>query len=81
MRPAEARRLAIEHRLSELAEAAAALTEEREPPFRVEGADPGEKLTHVLLAQRIRERIDAGEDPREAFRAVMASVRAVVANE
>ncbi len=41
----------------------------------------GDKLTHVLLAQRIQERIQKGEDPKDAFRAVMAEVRAVVSNE
>jgi hypothetical protein len=81
VKPAEARRLAIDHPLSDLREAAEVLGEEREPHFAVHGEDAGERLTHVLLAIRIREKIDAGEDPREAFRAVMASVRGVMTNE
>lgn len=81
MRPAEARRLATERTLGELAEAAEVLSEERDPHFEIEGADHGEKLTHVLLAMRIRERIDGGHDPKEAFRAVMAEVRGVLAND
>lgn|GEM_PF-2274977 len=81
MKPAECRRLALEKTIEELATAAEHLSEERDPHFEVGGEDHGEKLTHVLLAQRIRERIEKGEDPKDAFRAVMAEVRAVVANE
>lgn len=81
MKPAEARRLALERTGPELDEAAAALAAERDPPFAVLGADHGERLTHVLLARRIRERIDAGEDPTRAFRTVMAGVRDVLSNE
>lgn len=80
MKPAECRRLATEHTTDALESAAAELGEERHPPIHVEGEDHGEKLTHVLLAQRIRARIDAGEDPKDAFRAVMGEVRAVVTN-
>ncbi|UJR80076.1 DUF6952 family protein [Sandaracinus amylolyticus] len=81
MKPAEARRLAVEHTIVDLGHAAEALAEELDPPFRVEGDDHGEKLTHVLLAQRIRERIDGGEDVKDAFRHVMAGVRGVLTNE
>lgn len=81
MKPAESRRLATEHTADELARAVDALSEEREPPFAIHGEDAGDQLTNVLVAQRIRERIDRGEDPKDAFRAVMAEVRAVVSNE
>jgi hypothetical protein len=81
MKPVEVRRLATDHTLAELREAAEALAEDRDPPFPIEGADSGERLTHVLLAQRVREHLDSGEDLRDAFRAVMASVRAVLTNE
>jgi hypothetical protein len=81
VKPAEARRLAIEHTLAELREAGEALAGERPTHVEVHGADAGEKLTHVLLAQRIREKMDAGEDPKDAFRAVMAGVRDVLSNE
>ncbi len=80
MKPAEARRLAIEHTADVLATAIEHLVEERDPHVHVYGDDHGEKLTHALLAQRIRARIDAGEDPKDAFRAVMAEVRGVVSN-
>lgn len=81
MKPAESRRLAQEKTLEELSLAIDALSEERDPPFPVAGADHGEMLTNVLLAQRIRERVERGEDPKDAFRAVMGEVRAVVSND
>lgn len=81
MKPAESRRLALEKSADELASAIEHLSEERDPPFACAGADHGEMLTNVLLAQRIRERIDRGEDPKDAFRAVMGEVRAVVSND
>ena len=81
MKPAEARRLAEERTVAELEQAAASLCEEAEPPFEVRGGDPGERLTHVLLATRIRARVDGGEPLRDAFRAVMAEVRGVLTNE
>lgn len=81
MKPAEARRLAVAHTMVDLAQAAEMLAEEQEPPFPVEGEDHGEKLTHVLLAQRIRERIDGGEDAKDAFRHVMSKVRGVLSND
>lgn len=81
MKPAECRRLATEKSAADLAKAAEHLSEEREPHFDIVGDELGDKLTHVLLAQRIQERIQKGEDPKEAFRAVMAEVRAVVSND
>lgn len=81
MRPAEARRLAGAHTCDELNAACRALSEEREPPFEVAGGDPGEQLTHVLLAQRIRARVDEGEELKQAYRDVMGDVRGVLTNE
>lgn len=82
MKPAEARRLASERTMSDLQEAAEALSDEKDPFFEVHGEDHGERLTHVLLAQRIRERMDEhGEDLKDAFRHVMAGVRGVLTNE
>jgi hypothetical protein len=80
VKPAEAKRLAHEHTAEALALAIEELMEERDPHVTVNGEDHGEKLTHCLLAQRIRERLDKGEDPKEAFRAVMSEVRGVVSN-
>lgn len=81
MKPAECRRLATERSNAELAKAAEALSEERNPDFEVAGDDHGDKLTHVLLAMRIRDRVDAGVDPKDAFREVMSGVREVLSND
>ncbi len=81
MKPAEARKLATERSIEELARAAEALSSEAAPPFDIAGADAGEQLTHVLLATRIRARIDGGEDAKDAFRAVMSEVRGVLSND
>lgn len=81
MRPAEARRLADAHTGDELSRACQALSEEREPPFEIAGADPGEQLTHVLLAQRIRALVDEGVELKQAYREVMGEVRGVLTNE
>ena len=81
MKPAEARRLAEAHTVEELAAAAEALSEETEPAIAVQGGDHGERLTHCLLAQRIRAKVDEGAPLRDAFREVMAGVREVLTNE
>jgi hypothetical protein len=81
MKPAEARRLAQAHDRADLQRAASALCEDTDAHFEVAGADHGEKLTHVLLAIRIREKVDAGVDLKEAYREVMAGVREVLHNE
>lgn len=81
MKPAEARRLATEKTASELDLAIEQLSDERNPHFPIAGEDHGEMLTNALLAKRIRERVDRGEDAKEAFRTVMGEVRAVVTNE
>lgn len=81
MKPAEARRLASEKSAAELDLAIEHLSDERDPQFAIAGEDHGEMLTNALLAKRIRERVDRGEDAKEAFRAVMGEVRAVVTND
>ena len=57
-----------------------AITEREEDPSEVGGDDVGEKLTHVMLALRVRGRVDAGEPLKDAFRAEMAAVRTVMSN-
>lgn len=82
MKPAEARRLAETHSLEALAHAASQLGAEGDPGLEIAGADQGEQLTHVLLAMRIRERMElSGDELKEAFRGVMAEVRHVLTNE
>ena len=46
-----------------------------------EGDDTGEKLTHCMLALRVRARMEQGELLKDAFRAEMAGVRAVLEND
>lgn len=81
MKAAAVRRLANERSADELAHAIEALVDAEQDELGVEGDDLGEKLTHLMLAQRVRARIDAGEDPTVAFRSEMASVRTVLTNE
>ncbi len=72
--------LAETYDAAQLAAFVEAISEREEDPAEVAGDDVGEKLTHVLLAQRIRARVDAGEAPKDAFRAEMAGVRTVLTN-
>jgi hypothetical protein len=74
------RKLAAERRFEELEAAANSIIEAEIDLFEVEGDDMGERLTHLMLAQRIRARMDKGEDLKEAFRAEMAAVRDVLSN-
>ena len=80
MKAAEVRALAERHDLATLEAAVEAISEREEDVLGVEGADLGEKLTNVLLAIRVRTRVDAGEALKDAFRAEMASVRDVMTN-
>lgn len=81
MKASAVRKLADAHPVDALEACAEALVEREEDLLGVDGDDPGEKLTHVMLAIRIKKRIVNGEDPKEAFRNEMASVRAVLQNE
>jgi hypothetical protein len=80
VKAAAVRRLAAEHASAALDEAVTALVERGEELFPIEGDDPGERLTHLLVAVRVRGRMDAGEDLQGAFRAEMAAVRDVLTN-
>lgn len=81
MKAASVRKLCESHDTAALEAAAEALAETGEAPIAVEGEDPGEQLTHVLLATRVRKRMEGGEALKDAFRAEMASVRDLLANE
>lgn len=80
MKAAIVRDLAERHALSALEEAAEAIAEREVDELGVEGEDLGEKLTHLMLAARVRRRIEAGEDAKVAFRAEMAGVRDLLKN-
>lgn len=75
------RKLAENHDLETLEAAADALENERAPAIEIKGEDEGEMLTNCLLAQRLRKRIDDGDDPKTAFRELMGEVRAVISND
>ena len=75
------RKLAESHDAAALGAAAESIAEEGVDTLGVEGDDLGEKLTHLLLALRVRARLDAGEAMKDAFRAEMAGVREVLTNE
>ncbi len=81
MKASVIRELAQNHDAAALEEAADQLAEGNPLDIEVRGDDEGEKLTHLMLAARLRRRFDSGEDEREAFRALMAEVRDVVRND
>jgi hypothetical protein len=80
VKAAVVRGVATRFTVVELDEGIRAITEEEREVLDIEGDDIGERLTHLLLARRIRARIDAGEDPKSAFRAEMGQVRDTLAN-
>ena len=80
MKAGAVRKLAAERTLQELEDAANSIIENETDLIEVEGDDMGERLTHIMLAARVRARTDLGEDLKEAFRAEMAAVRDVLSN-
>ena len=55
------------------------LAEERSPEIEIEGADEGEKLTHVFGAIWIKEQVANGVmNEKEALRAFMDKVRSSI---
>jgi len=80
VKAAAVKKAASDYTSVQLAEAIEAVTEREEEILAVDGDDMGERLTHLLLAARIRARVDAGEELKDAFRAEMASVRDTIAN-
>ena len=81
MKASVIRKLAEGHSSEVLAAGAEAIAEREVDELGVDGVDLGEKLTHLMLAMRVRARVDGGEDLRDAFRAEMASVRDLLVNE
>lgn len=80
MKPPAVKKAAAAYTSDQIASAIEALTEREEELLDVDGDDMGERLTHLLLAARIRARMDAGEDAKDAFRAEMTSVRETITN-
>lgn len=81
MKAAVVRKLAGDHTAAELEAGAEAIAEREEDELGVDGDDLGEKLTHLMLALRVRQRVDAGEELKAAWRDEMRSVRALLTNE
>lgn len=81
MKASVIRHLATDHDAASLEAAIEAFIEREEDILGVDGEDAGEKLTHCNLALRIRQKIDAGETSKTAFRDVMKSVRNVLEND
>ena len=75
------RKLAQTHDRGTLDRAADTLAEGGEVPFEVGGDDDGERLTHLMLAARVRGLVDDGADLKEAFREIMTQVRGVISND
>ena len=81
MKAAAVRDAAARYDSAQIAAAIEGVTEREALELEVDGEDLGEKLTHLLLAARIRARMDSGEELKDAFRAEMASVRDTLKNE
>ena len=82
MKAAAIRKIAEKYSLSELAAAAEVIAEEERDPLGIDGEDLGEKLTHVMLAMRIRDKVEnEGMELRVAFRAQLGEVRDLLENE
>lgn len=81
MKASSCRKVAEQFTAAQIEAAIEAVTEREEEILDVPGEDMGERLTHLLVGLRIRARIDAGEDPKEAFRAELGQVRDTLTNE
>ena len=81
MKASSIRKIAEKYTLEELANAAEVISEEERDPLGIDGEDLGEKLTHVMLAMRIREKVEQGQDLRSAFREQLGEVRSLLENE
>ncbi len=81
MKAAVIRRLAETKTALELEAGAEALMTREVDLLDIEGDDTGEKLTHCMLALRVRARMEQGELLKDAFRAEMAGVRSVLGND
>ena len=81
MKASVIRKLAENCTLEQLSNAAEVMAEEERDPLGVDGDDLGEKLTHVMLAMRVRAKMDEGQELRVAFREQLSEVRSLLENE
>lgn len=75
MKVSAVRDAAERYSLDELDRGIAAITEHERDLLEVGGDDIGERLTHLLIARRIRARCEAGEGFKSAFRTEFRQVR------
>jgi hypothetical protein len=71
------RRLVAERSRAELDAAVAEYERDRTNRLAVEGADEGEVMSHLLTAQFVRSRVDAGVDVNVALREYAQRVKAI----
>ena len=67
--------LVEKYTIEQLQQAEKALCEEKTPDIEVAGDDEGERLTHVLAAQYIKEQMASGMDYMDALRQYTQRVR------
>ena len=76
MKAGAVRALAEAHDVPTLEAAAEALAEREENVLGVEGVDNGERLTHLMLAIRVRARVDAAAEDARRQAAAEAAAKA-----
>lgn len=82
MKASVIRKVAEKYTYEELEAAAEVIAEEERDPLGIDGEDLGEKLTHVMLAMRIRQKVESeGMELRVAFREQLGEVRDLLENE
>jgi hypothetical protein len=72
------RDLAGKYTKAELDKAAELFETKRENPYGVQGHDEAEILTNLLMASRVREKVEAGMPLAEALRDHSQSVRKIL---
>lgn len=81
MKASSCRAVAERYSASQIAEAIEAITEREEEILDVPGEDMGERLTHLLVGQRIRGLVDEGMPLKQAFRQELGRVRDTITND
>jgi hypothetical protein len=76
MKLPEIKRLVETHSEAELSAAEEAIYNEQAPAIEITGEDEGEKLTHIIAARWVKDRLKAGDiDTRSALREYTQKVR------
>jgi len=78
MNPAVVKELANKYSKFQLDEAIQAFEQTLENPLEVHGQDDGEKLSNLLVAAFVRERMDKGIAINEALREYSTRVRSMI---